>query len=62
MNRYRTWDQIPTLLARYVCAGSRASSQVTGFHSFSLYTFAWLLTLTMEAKEDVMTTLFTVGA
>lgn len=39
-----------------------ASSQVTGFQSFSLYTGGCLSALTIEANDEVMTTLFTVGA
>lgn len=54
------------LLARYPYMGlSRASSGVMGFQSSSEYTWSGQLPLgpfTIEAKDEVMTTCFTVGA
>jgi hypothetical protein len=51
-----------TLLALYVWDGFKPSSHVTGFQFFSLYTFSCALILTIDANEDVTTTLFTDGA
>jgi hypothetical protein len=62
VDSFMALESVLTLLALYVWEGSKPSSHVTGFQFFSLYTFSCALTLTIDANEDVTTTLFTDGA